>query len=73
MTGPTFRSYQGQDRFVLSACHGQRGGFFLDSGASDGVLGSNSWMLENEYGWRGICVEPNDTMFAHLAANRACV
>jgi FkbM family methyltransferase len=73
VTGPTFRSYQGQDRFVLSACHGQRGGFFLDSGASDGVLGSNSWMLENEYGWRGICVEPNDTMFAHLAANRACV
>lgn len=66
-------SYQGQDRFVIDALGGLRGGFFLDSGASNGRRGSNTWVLEREYGWRGICVEPNDATFAHLVANRACI
>ena len=73
MSGPRFHSYQGQDRFVLEACGGARGGYFLDSGASNGVLGSNTKMLEEEYGWRGICIEPNDAMFAELVANRSCI
>jgi FkbM family methyltransferase len=73
MSGPNFHSYQGQDRFVLEACGHQRGGYFLDSGASNGVLGSNTKMFEEEYGWRGICIEPNDAMFAELVANRSCI
>jgi hypothetical protein len=47
-----------------------RGGFFLDSGASDGVEGSNTLLLETSYGWNGICVEPNATYFAALVKNR---
>jgi FkbM family methyltransferase len=73
MTGPVSGSFQGQDRFVLAACGGQHGGFFIDSGASDGVWGSNTRMLETEYGWRGICIEPNDTLYARLVRNRRCV
>jgi FkbM family methyltransferase len=73
MTAPVFRSYQGQDRFVLAACGWQRGGFFIDSGASDGIRGSNTWLLETEYGWRGICVEPNDALHAELVRNRRCI
>ncbi|MGR4866303.1 FkbM family methyltransferase [Caulobacter sp. LARHSG274] len=66
-------SYQGQDRFVIEVLGGLRGGFFLDSGASNGRRGSNSWVLERDYGWRGICVEPNGETFAQLVANRACI
>jgi FkbM family methyltransferase len=69
---PSSYSFQGQDQFVLDACGGQRGGFFIDSGASDGVCGSNTLLLETEYGWRGICIEPNESMFAHLVAHRSC-
>lgn len=74
MTQPTScpgRSAQGQDDFVIAALGGMRNGFFVDSGASDGVSGSNTYRLEREFGWRGICVEPNDELFARLKGNRA--
>lgn len=69
----TSYSYQGQDLFVVEALGGLRGGFFLDSGASDGVSGSNTLLLESRFGWQGICVEPNDQLFARLARERRCV
>jgi hypothetical protein len=62
----------GQDHFVLKLLQGLRGGFFLDSGASDGVEGSNTYLLEASYGWMGICVEPNDSFFEALVRNRRC-
>jgi len=65
-------SYQGQDQFVLEALAGLHGGFFLDSGASDGVSGSNTLLLESAFGWDGICVEPNEQLFARLARSRTC-
>lgn len=66
-------SYQGQDLFVLEALGGQMGGYFLDSGASNGRKGSNTWLLESQYGWQGICVEPNAETFRQLRANRDCI
>jgi hypothetical protein len=65
-------SYQGQDLFVLEVLQELTCGFFLDSGASNGTRGSNSRLLEEHYGWRGICVEPNDGMFKELSASRVC-
>ncbi|MFI6844453.1 FkbM family methyltransferase [Kitasatospora sp. NBC_00085] len=65
-------SQYGQDRFVLRALNGLRGGFFLDSGASDGVEVSNTRVLERAFGWTGICVEPNAALYAELVANRSC-
>lgn len=62
----------GQDAWVIQMLGGQRGGFFLDSGASDGVRGSNTLLLETEYGWNGICVEPNPVFFAALVRQRRC-
>jgi FkbM family methyltransferase len=66
-------SQLGQDRFVLSVLGFPRDGFFLDSGASDGVSASNTYLLETAYGWQGICVEPNSKFFEALVRNRhAC-
>jgi hypothetical protein len=71
MTGDMHsRSYQGQDLFVIEVLQGKTGGWFLDSGASNGVRGSNTWLLEKAFGWTGLCVEPNDAMFAELVLNR---
>jgi FkbM family methyltransferase len=61
-----------QDALVLHLLGGMRNGFFLDSGASDGVTFSNTFVLEAAYGWAGICVEPNETFFASLVRNRRC-
>jgi hypothetical protein len=65
-------SQLGQDLFVLDILGGIRGGFFLDSGASDGVRASNTRLLESSYGWKGICVEPDEAFFAALVKNRNC-
>ena len=48
----------GQDAFVLAVLKDAHDGLFVDVGASDGVTNSNSFLLENWFGWRGICVEP---------------
>ncbi|KQW02841.1 FkbM family methyltransferase [Rhizobacter sp. Root1221] len=66
-------SYQGQDLFVMEVLGEQVGGFFLDSGASNGRKGSNTWLLESMHGWRGVCVEPNADTFRQLKANRDCI
>src|SRR5690349_12765331 len=65
-------SQYGQDLLVLELLGGMRGGFFLDSGAADGVSSSNTLLLEQSYGWKGICVEPNSTLFTQLVRNRRC-
>jgi FkbM family methyltransferase len=63
-------SQYGQDDWVLQTLGGRRGGYFLDSGASDGVSLSNTLRLEREYGWTGLLVEPNPLYFADLVKNR---
>jgi FkbM family methyltransferase len=65
-------SQYGQDIFALDVLQGMRGGFFLDSGAADGVSSSNTLLLESAYEWTGICVEPNRELFAKLSRNRRC-
>ncbi|WP_117191877.1 FkbM family methyltransferase [Rhizobium terrae] len=48
-----------QDRWALSELNGKRGGFFVEIGAFDGKQLSNSYLMETEYDWQGILVEPN--------------
>jgi len=43
-----------QDLFVLSELGFRKGGFFVEFGATNGVDLSNSFLLENKYGWKGI-------------------
>lgn len=49
---------------------GLRDGYFIEAGAGDGFGGSSCYILERELGWRGLCVEPNDSLFAELAVRR---
>ena len=63
-------SQLGQDLLVLQLLDGKRGGFFLDSGAADGVSASNTLLLEVQCGWTGICVEPDAAFFERLVTNR---
>lgn len=65
-------SQYGQDHLVLQLLGGQRGGFFLDTGASDGIRSSNTELLERHFGWNGLCVEPNNQFFEKLVRARRC-
>ena len=67
------RSEAGQDLWVFGEVFNeQRNGFFLDIGAHDGVAISNTYILENRYDWRGICIEANPDTFEVLRKNRRC-
>lgn len=62
-----------QERWVFAMCNGRRDGRFAEIGAFDGVLHSNSYFLESEHGWKGVCVEPNPALFARLNQNRSAL
>ncbi len=47
-------------------------GFFVDVGAYDGISISNTYALEKEFGWQGICVEANQSSYSKLVDARRC-
>jgi FkbM family methyltransferase len=62
-----------QDLFVLFLLNEKRDGYFVDFGATDGFHLSNTFLLENNYRWRGIVVEPARFWHRELARNRTCL
>jgi FkbM family methyltransferase len=68
-----FTSQFGQD-VVLDAFFrglGVERGVFVDVGAHDGRSLSNTWYLEQEQGWSGVCIEPLPALFGALEASRS--
>lgn len=60
-----------QDQFVNEKfVKNNRGGYFVDVGAHDGITYSNSCFFEKELGWKGICVEALPKEYEKLALNR---
>jgi FkbM family methyltransferase len=48
----------------------RRDGYFVEAGAGNGIIGSSCYLLERNFGWRGICIEPHDQQFSQLVRNR---
>jgi len=68
-----FYSQFGQDLFLdrwFFKSH--RDGVFVDVGAYDGVMGSNTYYFERCLGWRGVAFEANSDVLADLTRNRSC-
>lgn len=64
-------SQVGQDKTVIDILNGKRDGFFVDLASNDAVELSNTLTLEQAYGWRGLCIEPNPQYFDGLL-DRKC-
>lgn len=62
-----------QDLWVLYKTREKHGGFFVEFGACDGILLSNTLLLERDFGWSGILAEPNPVWHEELAENRKCM
>ncbi len=57
----TFHSDTCQDRWIVQEVFpGLHKGFFVDVGSADGVVNSNTKVLE-DLGWEGVCVDPFPT------------
>jgi FkbM family methyltransferase len=59
-----------QDEWVLRATRFRTAGYFVEIGGHDGVANSNTAVLERNFGWRGLIVEPNPKWFAKVCENR---
>ena len=65
-------SQSGQDAYVISHFKNKRNGTFIDIGANDGISLSNTYYLEKELGWSGICFEPIPDIFSRMDKVRNC-
>jgi FkbM family methyltransferase len=59
-------SNDGEDNFVISYLNGKRNGFLVDVGACDGVTGTNSLKLINNFSWGAILIECNPSAVEYL-------
>ncbi len=67
---PLSKSQIRQDLFALLANDFKRNGYFVEFGATDGVSLNNTHLLETEFGWKGILVEPAKMWHNNLKLNR---
>ena len=65
-------SQLGQDLFVLDKLNFKSNGFFVEFGACDGKLLSNTFLLEKKFNWTGILCEPSRYYIKNLKKNRSC-
>ncbi|MCC5972806.1 MAG: FkbM family methyltransferase [Rubellimicrobium sp.] len=61
-----------QDMWALWESGRKRVGWFVEFGAGNGVALSNTWYLENHYGWTGVVAEPNPNFAPMVRAARKC-
>lgn len=59
-------SDNGEDLFVIDFFKNKKNGYLMDIGAADGVTGSNSFKLLDEYNWNGLLVEASKTHIDNL-------
>jgi FkbM family methyltransferase len=62
-----------QDLFVLFILGEKRDGYFVEFGATNGITLSNTYLLENSYGWKGVLAEPARSWHEQLRRNRKCI
>ena len=60
-----------QDRWVIDKVFkGKRNGYFVEAGAG-GM--SNTYLLETQFGWTGLAVEPHPGRFEEIKGKRNCI
>jgi FkbM family methyltransferase len=71
ITGMEFYGQVGQDMLAYLYFGAKKDGFYVDIGAYDGKIYSNTFIFE-KIGWNGICVEPLPDVYGMLIQNRQC-
>lgn len=73
MKNMKFQSQHKQDEFVVNYFNQKENGIFVDIGAHDGISLSNTYVLEKELNWKGICIEPMEHQYKKLVECRNCI
>jgi hypothetical protein len=65
--GDSWTGQHGQDVAVAKFFDFKKNGFFVDLAANDAVWASNTFMLEQNLDWKGICIEANPIYWYRLS------
>ena len=49
-------SQAAQDLFVLKVLNNKKNGTFLEIGSRHPIIANNTYLLENQYNWKGVMV-----------------
>lgn len=67
----TFFSQKGQDKWVVHDIFNYKtNGFFVDLACANGKNINNTYFLEKNLNWNGICIEPMDEFYNQAKKNR---
>lgn len=69
---PDLKGQYDQAEIVSDLFKDQKNGFFIEAGAYDGEVFSNSLYYEVTHGWKGLLVEPNPDALKDLVNNLQC-
>ena len=56
------------DKWIVDLTNGKTNGYFIEAGAAKGM--GDTYVLEKQLSWEGICIEPTNTFFEKLIKNR---
>jgi hypothetical protein len=69
----TWMSQVGQDEIVFKMLRKKKGGYFIDLAANDPIHLSNSYALETQHGWNGLCIDGNPYLLDGLSYRKCDV
>jgi len=74
MNDSNAKSQLGQDVHVLHEIYkGKQNGYFVEIGAYDGIEYSNTYLMEKDYGWKGLLIECNPRWIPSIYQHRDAV
>jgi FkbM family methyltransferase len=65
-----YYSQSNQDKWVVEFFKFKKNGYFIELGAYDGIQTSNTYYMEKNLEWDGLCVEANPSVYQSLIKNR---
>ena len=60
-----------QDMFVLAMHNGKKYGTYMEIGAGDAFYGNNSYLLEQNFGWKGVSFDIDENFVKKFNAERS--
>jgi hypothetical protein len=69
-TPKNYKGSSSQEAFVLSISKEKKNGYYVELGAFDSKLGSNTYYLETDYDWTGVSFEIIDERRNEFISNR---
>jgi predicted deacetylase len=66
----TWNDISAQEEFVINVSKQKENGYYVELGAFHSKNGSNTYKLENQYGWKGVSFEIEEERREEFNLNR---